>query len=206
MSADNKAVALGQPRPAAASSDDGPSSETVSSIIQHTIKQGLEAEYEAWLNNVVTVGRRFAGHRGVDFIRPPSGSTTYTTMLRFDTIEHLHAWLASDARQELLAAAEPLFAKAERLEIRSGLEFWFTPPRPDQKRPARYKQFLITLSVVFPLTIILPWALQPVFAAIPVLGRPGISQFVVAVGIVLLMTYVIMPAYTRMVAKWLYAP
>jgi hypothetical protein len=48
------------------------------------------------------------GHRGVNFIRPPKGSRSYTIVLHFDTIAHLaspivdtlrsNPWLASSSQ------------------------------------------------------------------------------------------------------------
>jgi len=46
--------------------------------------------------------------------------------------------------------------------------------------------------------------LTPLFRAAPVLGMPGVTHFVVAGIVVALMTYVIMPRYTRLMAAWLY--
>ncbi|HEX9464332.1 MAG TPA: hypothetical protein VGB82_17170 [Alphaproteobacteria bacterium] len=83
------------------------------------------------------------------------------------------------------------------------LEFWFTPP-PGHRQAKPYKQFLLTLSAIFPLTIVVPWALQPVLARLPLLGEFIVSNLIVAAIIVGLMTYVIMPHYTRLVANWLY--
>jgi hypothetical protein len=40
----------------------------------------------------------------------------------------------------------------------------------EQKQAKRYKQFLVTLSVIFPLTIFVPWVLQPLFQTMPFLG------------------------------------
>ena len=90
------------------------------------------------------------------------------------------------------------------MENTTGLEFWFTPPDSEQKQVKRYKQFLVTWSVIFPLTIVVPWVLHPVFQTIPFLGLPVISNLIVAGMIVGLVTYVIMPPYTRLVATWLY--
>ena len=65
-------------------------------------------------------------------------------------------------------------------------------------------RFLITLSAIFPLTMLVPWSLAPLFRAAPAFGLPGISNFIAAAIIVALMTYVIMPHYTRLIAGWLY--
>jgi antibiotic biosynthesis monooxygenase (ABM) superfamily enzyme len=40
----------------------------------------------------------------------------------------------------------------------------------EQKQAKRYKQFLVTLSVIFPLTIFVPWVLQPLYQTMPFLG------------------------------------
>jgi antibiotic biosynthesis monooxygenase (ABM) superfamily enzyme len=185
-------------------SDQMPLPDMVTSVIQHTVRPGAEADYEAWLKKITPIAKRFPGHRGIEFIRPPGGSGTYTIMLRFDTLEHLQDWLRSDVRRELVEEAKQFFERGEKIDIKTGLEFWFTPPTPAQKQPAPYKQFLATLSVVFPLTIVVPWVLLPLFQAVPALGLPGVSNLLVSSVIVGLMTYVIMPRYTRLIAKWLY--
>jgi antibiotic biosynthesis monooxygenase (ABM) superfamily enzyme len=123
---------------------------------------------------------------------------------RFDTLEHLQGWLASETRQRLIAQIEPLLVHGDRVDIQMGLEFWFTPPTPGQKHPPPYKQFLLTLSVIFPLTILVPWALQPLFQVLPLIGLPVVSHFTSDAVIVGLMTSVIVPHYTRWVADWLY--
>jgi antibiotic biosynthesis monooxygenase (ABM) superfamily enzyme len=184
--------------------DQIPPPDTVVAVIQHAVRTGAETEYEAWLKKITPIAKRFAGHRGIEFIRPPGGSGSYTILLRFDTLGHVQEWLRSDIRRELVEEAKQFFERGEEIDIKTGLEFWFTPPTPAQKQAAPYKQALVTLSVVFPLTILVPWALQPLFQVVPPLGLPGVSNFLVASVIVILMTYVIMPRYTRVIAKWLY--
>ena len=176
----------------------------VTSVIRHTIRAGSESRYEAWFRDVTVIAQTFPGHRGVDFIRPPKGSRTYTIVLHFDTSEHLGRWLSSDARRRLIAEIEPYLEGGDQVEIRTGLEFWFTPPDSEQKHAKTYKQFLITWSVIFPLTIFAPWVLHPLFQTVPFLGLPGISNLLISAMIVGLLTYVIIPPYARMVATWLY--
>jgi uncharacterized protein len=192
MSADAKVAEIRRDPPA------------VTSVIRHTVKAGSESRYEAWLKEVTPIAQTFPGHRGVNFIRPPKGSRSYTTVLHFDTIEHLEGWLSSDARKRLLAEIEPYLEGGDQVENTTGLEFWFTPPDSEQKQARRYKQFLVTWSVIFPLTIFVPWVLHPLFQTIPLLGLPGISNLIIAGMIVGLLTYVIMPPYTRMITTWLY--
>ena len=178
--------------------------QVVTAVIHHQVKAGAEVPYEAWLREINLAAQRFPGHLGVDILRPPQGAGLYTVVLRFDALEHLQGWLASETRQRLIAQVEPLLVQSARVDIQTGLEFWFTPPTPGQEHPPPYKQFLLTLSVIFPLTLLVPWALQPLFTVVPIIGLSVVSHFASAAVIVGLMTYVIMPRYTRLAADWLY--
>ena len=176
----------------------------VVSVMRHTVLPGKDQEYEAWLREVVPIAGNADGQRGVNVIRPNTGSPTYTIVLHFDALEHLERWLASEAWKRLILKVEHLLQDGDQVEIKTGLEFWFRPPHSEQKRAKPYKQFLITLSVIFPLTMLVPWLLTPLFRAAPILATPGITHFLVAAIVVALMTYVIMPHYTRLMAAWLY--
>lgn len=175
--------------------------ETVTGIIVHQPRVEARDEYERWLADIREACRQFPGYLSTDVIRPVTGHDTYTVIIRFAGIAQLTEWMESDIRREYLQRIEHALEKGDRYEIRSGLDFWFAPPAA--KPPRRIKQFLLTLSAIFPLTIVVPWALGPV------LGGDGLPAFLagkalVATVIVYLMVYVIMPPYTRRVAKWLY--
>jgi antibiotic biosynthesis monooxygenase (ABM) superfamily enzyme len=186
------------------SADSIPRPDVVTSVIQHRVHAGATTPYETWLQEIVPAAQRFPGHQGVNIIRPAGGTDVYTIVLHFDTLEHLQGWLGSETRQRLIAAIEPLLASGECVDIKTGLEFWFTPPTPAQPHPPPYKQFLLTLSVIFPLTVLVPWALQPLFQIVPALGLPVVRNLVISALIVGLVTYAIMPRYTRLMAGWLY--
>jgi uncharacterized protein len=176
----------------------------VVSVSRHTVIPGKDEEYEAWLREIVVIAGNAEGQRGMNVIRPHSGSRTYTIVLHFDALEHLQQWLASEVWKRLILEVQRLLQDGDQVEIKTGLEFWFTPPGSEQKHAKPYKQFLITLSVIFPLTMLVPWLLTPLFRAAPVLEAAAIAHFLVAAIIVALMTYVIMPHYTRLMAAWLY--
>jgi antibiotic biosynthesis monooxygenase (ABM) superfamily enzyme len=179
-------------------------SDSVTSVIQHRVKAGQEEGYKNWIREVSPAGRGFPGYLGANFFRPPAGTGLHTVVLRFDTLENLQGWLTSESRRQLVAMLEPLLDDHETIEIETGLEFWFSPLAPAQRRPPAHKQFLLTLSAIFPLTVIVPWALLPLFQILPFTGLPIVRSFFVSAGIVGLMTYVIMPRYIRLVSPWLY--
>lgn len=178
-----------------------PPSEVVS-VIRHTVRPGHEDAYEAWTRDVLPIAQTFDGHHGVAIVRPPDGARTYTIVLHFDTLEHLRSWLESDVRQLLLARVQPHLLHADDVEIRPGLDFWLSVPGHRRAIPRR--QFLLALSVIFPLSLLVPLALDPILAWLPGGSVAVVRALAVSAAIVGLMTYAIMPRYTRAVANWLY--
>lgn len=179
-------------------------SSSVSLLIEHCVVAGAAARYEAWLKEIVPVARRFQGHQGIDIVRPSAGSSHYTLLLRFDCTANLRTWLDSTERAALIRRIEPWLAADEKLQTASGLDFLFTEGRgPANGSPARYKQFLMTLSAIYPLTTLVPPLVQAVAGATPWRFAGWVINLVISSIIVYLMVYVVMPPYTRLAAKWL---
>ena len=177
--------------------------ETITAVIQQSVRPDAAEAYEVWLKKVVPIASRFPGHRGVNVIRPVPGGLKYTIAIHFDSIEHAQDWFMSDARHQLIEEVMPLLAAEETVETRSGLEFWFHP-HSGQPPAKRYKQFLVTLSVIYPLTMLVPSGIHWLLGSLPVFSNYWVAHFLAAATVVALMVYVIMPRYTRSLAKWLY--
>lgn len=180
------------------------SKELATLVIQHHVKPESRSDYEGWVKKIAQEAQRFQGHLGVNVIRPHGTSNSYTIVLRFDSHQHMMGWVESATRKRLVQEAQPLLSDSEDLELQTGLEYWFTPPASGQAHAKPYKQFLVTLSAIFPLTVVVPALLRPVFGLLGLLEHPIFSQFTVVVVIVALMVYLIMPRYTRAVAGWLF--
>jgi antibiotic biosynthesis monooxygenase (ABM) superfamily enzyme len=181
-----------------------PRADMVTSVIEHEIKAGCEPQYEVWLKRITPIAERFPGHRGLTVLSPAPGSSKYTLLLRFDTLEHAQTWLESDARAELLAEVDGFLQSKERIEVKTGLEFWFKAPH-GQASPSAVKQALVTLVVLYPLTLLVPALLAPIFNAMPALGHPLVANLITDAIIIVLLTWVIMPPVTRALSKWLFA-
>jgi len=177
-------------------------SPSVAFIITHTIKAGEEARYEVWLTEMLHVVSRAPGYLGREVFRPAQGMRTYTSILRFNAYDNLHAWVASDARQALVSRVSDLLTKGDVHEIRTGIDFWFTPE--GAKPPKPWKQFLLVLSAIYPLSLLIPFLFTPLFRVAPPLTHPLLRGLCIAAVVVGLMTFVVMPRYTRLVKRWLY--
>lgn len=177
--------------------------EQVSFVIQHKVKPGHHAEYETWLHHIIGEAAKFHGHMGAHIARPPGDGDTYEISVRFASREDALAWMNSATRADLVRDVLPLIQEPERLVIRSGIDYWFTPATENHVAPPRWKQWLTTVSVIWPLSMLMPLALGYVFRVVPILGRFGVAQLVTAMCMVGLLVYVIMPPYTRAISKWL---
>ena len=175
---------------------------SVALIITHTIKTGKEKRYEAWLTEILSAVSSFPGYLGREIFRPTQGTRTYTSIVRFDANNNLNFWVESETRHSFVSRVSDLLEKGDVHEIRTGIDFWFTPE--GVKPPKPWKQFLLTLSAVYPLSLLIPRLFSPLFTAAPLTGQPYIRGLLIAATLTALLTFVIMPRYTRLVKKWLY--
>lgn len=177
-------------------------SKSVALIITHTIRAGEEKRYETWLTEILSAVSIFPGYLGREIFRPVQGARTYTSILRFDCYDNLNGWVESDLRRSFVSQVADLLEKGDRHEIRTGIDFWFTPQGVRPPKP--WKQFILTLSAVYPLSLIIPRLLGILFPFVPILAQPLISGLLIAASLTALLTFVIMPRYTRLVKWWLY--
>jgi uncharacterized protein len=177
---------------------DGP----VTTTVTRRVKPGHEAFYEQFLEGITAAASRFPGHLGVEVFRPESASTgEYRTVYRFDTGEHLHAWLDSDERAAWLERAEPHVIGPMRTRFVTGLETWFTlPGQPATSPPPPYKMALLTWITIFPLITLVVVALGPLLKELALVPRLAVTTAVT----VPIMTWLVMPRVIRLLRGWLY--
>jgi uncharacterized protein len=180
----------------------GSQAKSVAFIITHTIKAGEEKRYEAWLAEIQIAVRHLPGYLGREIFRPAHGGRKYTSILRFDTLDHLNAWAESETRQMYVNQVNHLLEKGDQVEIRTGVDFWFTPS--GIKPPKPWKQFLLTLTAVYPLSLFIPRLLRLLLDVAPILNHELIRALLMALTLTGLLTFVIMPRYTRLMKRWLY--
>ncbi|ANQ29356.1 antibiotic biosynthesis monooxygenase [Vibrio natriegens] len=173
-------------------------------MIRHVVCEHLRNQYETWLRQIISAAAEFEGHQGVHVCRPPDGHDTFEIAVRFSSKEQAESWLASDIRKELISEIQAVLGAEEQVEIKSGIDFWFTPPTSKAKQPTRWKQWLITTAVIWPLTMLVPFVLTPVFNQFPALKTQGIQHGIVSAITVGLVVYLIMPKVVNLVKSWLF--
>lgn len=182
-----------------------PAPEGATAVITHRVREGMNAAYEAWLAEIGPISRASPGHIDWQIIRPIAGLTgSYTIVIRFDTEVHLRQWMESDVRARFIEQVRPLLAAADHYSIHGGLDFWFLPEGALAKPPTRWKQFLVTWSAIFPLVFAAPLVVGPVLRAVGLPAHRVIDTLFGSATVVMLMVYVVMPRYTKLVRGWLF--
>ncbi len=170
--------------------------------IARRIKPGKEALYEEWVRKIIVVGSTFAGHRGVDVLKPSSRTGgEYVLLVRFDNYANQRAWELSEQRASCLKELEPITVGEARITKATGLETWFSlPDVPVQAPPNKHKMAFVLSVVVFILVLLVNVLFADQLAPLPMVLRIAL----VSVVQVLLLTYVIMPRVTALLKGWLY--
>lgn len=175
-------------------------------VITHKIHPGMSVAYEAWLQRIGPVCRSFPGHMDWQIIRPISGlSGTYTVVIRFDTEDHLRQWMFSAERQRFIEEARPLLEDDDRFHITTGLDIWFAPEGSHVSAPMRWKQFFVTWSAIYPLVLLVPLLTVPLFNLFSLPKNLYLMALVDTGAVVFLTAFVVMPPYTRLLKRWLFA-
>ncbi|MGH8907997.1 MAG: antibiotic biosynthesis monooxygenase [Egibacteraceae bacterium] len=173
----------------------------VTALVTRLVKAGREQEFEALLERLRQAASSCPGHQGVTIIRPPASSHEYVIVYRFDSAGHLQDWQKSPVRQSLIAESEHLAEAPPQEQNLSGLDTWFTMPGGQVVRPpARWKMWLLSLCAIYPVITLLVVLTGPLLAAFPLPVRFAVLSIVLTA----LMTWIVMPALSRLFARWLY--
>jgi antibiotic biosynthesis monooxygenase (ABM) superfamily enzyme len=138
----------------------------VTEIITVSVKPGMEEAYRDWVDRIRQVEARFPGYQGLELQPPiPGLQDDWVSLLRFDTAEHLNAWLESDARREALREVEQ-FTNTREQQVASAFSGWFTFSDAPGQVPPSWKQGMIVLLVLFPVVMLEILYLSPLLSSL----------------------------------------
>jgi uncharacterized protein len=175
--------------------------ESVTVVVTRKVKRGHESEYEGWLRRLLEESKSMKGYLGATIQKPAPGSTEYTSVFRFDTVDNLRKFEESELRSRYLREVVD-YVEADAIWNKfTGLEFWFSPPKGTViPQPSRFRMSLVMIAVVFGLVLSIGQLVGMVAGEVP----SYIRLFVTISIEIFLMTYILMPRITRLLAKWIY--
>jgi antibiotic biosynthesis monooxygenase (ABM) superfamily enzyme len=176
-------------------------SEPVTVVVTRRVKAGREQAYEAWLERLLSEASSLPGYLGTTVQRPPPGGREYTSVFRFDTVEHLRNFEQSELRRRALVEVGELVEADAVWNRLTGLEFWFTPPPGTVvPQPSRFRMALVMIAVVYGLVFSIGSLVALVLGAAPMPVRLLVTITIE----VFLITYVLMPRLTKVLAPFIY--
>ena len=138
----------------------------VTEIITVSVKPGKEEAYREWVDHIRQIEARFAGYQGLQLQPPiPGLQDDWVSLLRFDTAEHLNAWLESDARRAALQEVEPFIDRRER-QVATAFSGWFTFGDVPGQVPPNWKQSMIVLLMLYPVVMLELLYLNPMLKSL----------------------------------------
>jgi antibiotic biosynthesis monooxygenase (ABM) superfamily enzyme len=171
----------------------------VTEIITVSVKPGMEEAYHDWVDRIRQVEARFPGYQGLQLQPPiPGLQENWVSLLRFDTAEHLNAWLESDARRDALREVQPFIDKREQ-QVATAFSGWFTFGDAPGQAPPSWKQSMIVLLTLYPIVMLELLFLNPLLRSLGMAEATFIGNLlsVAALG------WVLVPPANRAFEWWL---
>ncbi|MBJ6724434.1 antibiotic biosynthesis monooxygenase [Geomesophilobacter sediminis] len=176
--------------------------EPVAVLTLRTVKRGNEEKFEAALHDFISESLHSEGQLGVHVIRPPTGSDSreYGIVRRFISREARDNFYRSELFKKWEEKIAPMTEGSPVRQELTGLEAWFSlPGREATVTPPRWKMALATVVGVYPTSMLVPWLLQPLIGKLP----PLLQAFFIAAGIVVILTWAVMPLLVKLLERWL---
>ncbi|MDD5199397.1 MAG: antibiotic biosynthesis monooxygenase [Terrimicrobiaceae bacterium] len=172
---------------------------TASSVFAYRIRPDKEAAFQEWRRRILEEVRTWKGFLGTESFDTLDGSRPeFIVVVRFDDRANLDAWLKSKVRRAFMTEVRKYVDHVALRRIGSGFEGWFDTSEHTAP-PARWRQALVILSALFPVIMVMRHLLSQIFVMLPL---PVAFLILLALDMALL-TYAVMPRYSRWMHFWL---
>jgi antibiotic biosynthesis monooxygenase (ABM) superfamily enzyme len=172
---------------------------SVTVLVDREVPVAQEAAFLATLEGLLEAFGRFPGSSGsLVFRREAAGQVAFSILQRFATEADHDAWLASPsfARwREAIAPPEPAPAHVRRY---SGMEAFFVSDRAPAA-PPRWKMAVVLFLAVMPMSLAMSLWVAPALAHLSLFT----GSLLTSVGMVVAMTYAVVPILTTLFQPWL---
>lgn len=183
---------------------EGPASNhkgSVTEVFVTHVTPGNYSLYRKWASRIQQIEAQFPGYQGV-YIQSPGADQdgNWITILRFDTPEHLDAWLTSNERKEILKECESMVDTLQSHRVASPFAGWFANiSSATGKAPPVWKQTMLVLLVLFPIVMLELRFLSPLTQSF----NSAIATFIGNAISVTLISWPVMPLAIRALGWWL---
>lgn len=168
--------------------------------ITRQVRPGCEADFQQALHEFIQASFVHSGVHGAGMLVPAPGSpsTEFGILRTFANEQERDAFYTSPMFKAWEQRIQPMIAGEPEYRQLTGLEAWF---RGADEAPPLWKMALLTWIAVWPVSMAVPAALQPLIGqSVSNLIFAGI----VAAGIVVVLTWLAMPVLVALANTWLH--
>jgi antibiotic biosynthesis monooxygenase (ABM) superfamily enzyme len=177
-------------------------SEGAAFVTTRLVDPGYEVEYAEWLVRMQQSLVDVPGCLGSDELPAIEGEREFwTQVVRFEDKSSSLAWSSSPQLADLLKEIAPYTRDFEVATLRTGRSGWLTfglATPANQGAPARWKQYLAAMSILFPTVVALQYLLAPMLQ----MPKPVVVLIMNAVAMAVVMLLG-MPLLSRLLSGWL---
>jgi antibiotic biosynthesis monooxygenase (ABM) superfamily enzyme len=158
---------------------------------------GERAALDAWIRELLATATETGSLQGSSVL---SDADRSFVLLRFATPAERDLWRTTPEVEALMARGAGFVAATEPIE-RTGLETWFALPGSPaaDAAPPKWKMAIVTWCALLPQVVVLALVVPK---SLPLLVSVAISTAIP----VSMLTWVLMPWLTKLLARWLYRP
>jgi uncharacterized protein len=171
----------------------------VAMVFTHRVTDEKVPDYLAWRRKAIAAQAHYPGYLATEFFEPHGKLDEWVDVVRYDSLKDLEHWMESEERRDLLAELDSIVESRHAHRV-TGLEGWFAMNRPGETAagPPSWKQALAVLFALYPTVMALTF-LNPLWQNRSLSVRMLFGNILS----VALLTWLVMPAVSRVLGFWL---
>lgn len=166
-------------------------------MIRYAIDPNKYDDFGVWKKKAETKLKKFSGFVTIAELNAIKDDDFHYVIIRFDNAGHATLWINSDERKEILNDSHISWMVDKQEIIHDWDIFWYDIFRKSKK----WKQWAVTFLAVYPLTIVMPWAVRQINDILPLSFFAGLLRALLISGF---MVFLIMPFMMKFFKKWLH--
>lgn len=175
---------------------------SVTEVIFSKIKSGMEDQYREWSARMQAEQAKYPGYRGM-FLQPPAQpGGLWTTIIRFDAVAQLEAWMNAPERAAMLRESKAFIEHEQFTRLATSFPGWVPVNPVTGKGPPDWKTAMLVLLGLFPIVMLEMKFLSPVLTGWGM--HASLATFVGNTISVALTSFVTMPLFVRWFGWWLF--
>ncbi len=174
----------------------------VTEVIFSKVRVGLEDRYREWAARIQAAQAKFPGYRGMYLQPPQEKGGLWTTILRFDSVTQLEAWMNAPERKKMLQESKAFIEHESLSRLATSFPGWVPLDPMTGKGPPNWKTAMLVLLGLFPVVMLELRFLNPILAGLGL--NSSFATFIGNLGSVALTSFFTMPWAVHGFGWWLF--